>query len=767
MKKVLSMFLALMMLMSFAMPVAFAETAGRYSIAFETDINADEIVANAVYTPVNNEVKSFVAILALYSEDNELLDMSKTNSVNNSARVSIRNQANGYMVKAYVWDSMTKMNALTDTIYTAKSDFLAPTEFVDFVVDVETGREPVILQLSDPQIAASTEAEMDSRCYDYIRETVNATNPDLILITGDLLLGRDDVDGSMLNKLIEVFEEFEIPWAPIFGNHDNESPMGVDWQCKQLEAADNCLFKQRTLSGNGNYTVGITQGGKLKRVIFMMDTNGCGKASEETLKNPHFKINTGLGTDQVAWFQEVAAKINRVSPGMKYTFGFHMQPEMFRVALSQYGTVNADTINNPINIDTHPNKKDTDFGYIGRDLKNNLDTNYSIYNSMKALGCDSILAGHEHCNSASVVYDGVRFQYGQKSSTYDRANYMKDDGTIVGAGYGATTGKPMIGGTVMKMSEADGSISDAYIYYCDTGIDDILNNLNSQVDGMKIGKELTTRAGTTVETTNIKGYNAYKISCTDTRSRIYVDLNKLAGKNTFTFSALVPEGTPIINDNGSGEIQIRVKGAANHSGYEYFSSTSTDASRKIPFGEWKTYTVDISSLGNSCTEFAFTFQSYSTVYIKDVAVDGDEITVDGMQMGEGLTPRDGTTVETATIKGYNAYRISCTDTRSRIYIDLNKLAGKNTFTFSALVPEGTPIINDNGSGEIQIRVKGAANHSGYEYFSSTSTDASRKIPFGEWKTYTVDISSLGNSCTEFAFTFQSYSTVYIKDIAIN
>ena len=138
MKKVLSIFLALMMLMSVVMPVAFAETAGKYSIAFETDINADEIVANAVYTPVNNEVKSFVAILALYSEDNELLSISKQNSVNNSARVSIKNEKDGYKAKAYVWDNMTKMNALTDAVYTAKSDFLEAAEFVDFVVNVET-----------------------------------------------------------------------------------------------------------------------------------------------------------------------------------------------------------------------------------------------------------------------------------------------------------------------------------------------------------------------------------------------------------------------------------------------------------------------------------------------------------------------------------------------------------------------------------------------------------------------------------------------------
>ena len=277
-KKILSFFIAVIMLFTMAVPVTFAASTGTYLIEFESNINADEIVANAVYTPAGSETKSFLAILALYSEDNELLDFATSESVNNVARVSISNQEGAYTARAFVWDSLTELNSLTKTIYTAKSDFMEATEFVDFIVDVETGKEPVILQLTDTQIPTSV--QMDQKCLDYVRETVEATQPDLILVTGDLLFGRDDTEGSILEEQISVFESFKIPWAPVFGNHDNESPMGADWQCEQFENAEYCLFKQRTLTGNGNYTVGITQGGELKRVFFMMDSNGCTKASE-------------------------------------------------------------------------------------------------------------------------------------------------------------------------------------------------------------------------------------------------------------------------------------------------------------------------------------------------------------------------------------------------------------------------------------------------------------------------------------------------------
>ncbi|MBQ7830780.1 MAG: metallophosphoesterase, partial [Clostridia bacterium] len=168
------------------------------------------------------------------------------------------------------------------------------SDYVDFVVEVEEGRNARVLQLTDPQLIDYTQAEpgktspiytpdkTEEYCYRYIRQVVERYDPDLILMTGDLVYGQFDNNGSMFTELIDFMEGFDIPWAPVFGNHDNESKMGVDWQCEQLENAENCLFKQRELTGNGNYSVGILQGEKLQRVFFMMDSNGCGEASEES-----------------------------------------------------------------------------------------------------------------------------------------------------------------------------------------------------------------------------------------------------------------------------------------------------------------------------------------------------------------------------------------------------------------------------------------------------------------------------------------------------
>ena len=348
----------------------------------------------------------------------------------------------------------------------SSGDEIDYSDYVDFVVEVEEGRNARVLQLSDPQLIDNTQAEpgvsvspiyspdkTEEYCYRYIRQVVERYDPDLILMTGDIVYGKFDYNGSMLTELIEFMEGFDIPWAPVFGNHDNESKMGADWQCEQFENAENCLFLQRELTGNGNYSVGIVQGDKLQRVFFMMDSNGCGEASAESLANGHTQTNPGFGSDQIDWYRQEAEEIKGVSPKTKFSFAFHIQIEAFRYAYEKYVSYN-----NFKAFDLESNESALnggDFGYMGRGMKGAWDTNEEVWDSFMEIGVDSIFVGHEHCNSASIVVDGVRFQFGQKSSQYDRYNKWVN-GQIVG-NYDHE-GDPIMGGTKISLSKTNGGI---------------------------------------------------------------------------------------------------------------------------------------------------------------------------------------------------------------------------------------------------------------------------------------------------------------------
>ena len=352
----------------------------------------------------------------------------------------------------------------------------------DFIVEVPVGREPVVLQLTDTQIIDAAQSrpgrdgidpsfwatnQVEERCYDYITEIVNATNPDLIIMTGDNVYGEFDDKGTAWTSLVNFMDSFEIPWAPIFGNHDNESKKGVDWQCEQLEKAEYCLFDQKELTGNGNYSVGIAQGDQLKRVFYMLDSNGCNGVSAESLENGHTVSSIGFKQDQIDWYTTQINILKEFSPQTKISFAFHIPVAAFETACSQYGYSYNMESGFPINIDRLADKKEGDFGIIGENYKSEWDESNKVFNGLKDLGVDSIFVGHEHGNSFSIVYEGIRLQFGQKSSQYDRYNGMDANGNISAIFARPGSGiQSLIGGSVIKLSENDGTISDSYIYYC-------------------------------------------------------------------------------------------------------------------------------------------------------------------------------------------------------------------------------------------------------------------------------------------------------------
>ena len=536
-------------------------------------------------------------------------------------------------------DQNSGSNSGGDEVIPPKTD---PTSIPDFIVEIPNGRDPIVLQLTDPQIIDASQQrytgrldaklaayyatdKVEDRCYGYIRETINAVKPDFIIVTGDIVYGEFDDSGAALQSFVDFMDSFQIPWSPILGNHEAESKKGVDWQCEQFENAKYCLFEQKKLTGNGNYSVGIVQNGELKRVFYMLDSNGCA-ASAESLANGHTVTSNGFGRDVIKWYTEQINEIKEVSPNTKISFAYHIQQYVFKDAFAKYGFDNTTTKDHPINIDFLPDKEDGDFGYLGRNMKSPWDNDYVVWEGMKALGVDSVFVGHEHCNSASVIYDGIRFQYGQKSSTYDRANYVTTDGTIFGSYCETLT--PLVGGTVIPLSKEDGSIRDPYIYLCENAggnIDwDELLKEEAAVNGLQKGSDLTVESGISMigvefdDTTN-----AYKVAASS-QGKIYVNTALLKNGIEFSFSVYVPAGATKLA--GFGEFAIRVKPNETEpsldgvtDGYIDFNSSSEASGAKLRFDEWMTFTVDISDL-ESCTEWSFVIPAGTTLYLKDLAI---------------------------------------------------------------------------------------------------------------------------------------------------
>ena len=72
---------------------------------------------------------------------------------------------------------------------------------------------------------------------------VEKTQPDLITLPGDNLSAMSS--RFSINNFIKHMESYGIPWAPVFGNHDNEIPSNtLNWQADKYMAAEHCLMRK-------------------------------------------------------------------------------------------------------------------------------------------------------------------------------------------------------------------------------------------------------------------------------------------------------------------------------------------------------------------------------------------------------------------------------------------------------------------------------------------------------------------------------------------
>ena len=335
---------------------------------------------------------------------------------------------------------------------------------VDLIIDYPAGKDLTILQLTDTQMQTMRDVrnenrrvqisnaffsvlpdDLEFRVFRYVDEAVEKTNPDLIVLTGDNIYGELDDYGRMWKQLIRRMDSYKIPWCVVFGNHDNESAKGVQWQVDQLLESEYCVFKQGDVSGNSNYNVLIRQGGDAKYLLYMLDSHGC----TTKLHNPGESLmpdnpdidklvqTAGLRVDQVNWMYKSGKDIREIYGEIPSLMFMHIPPaEAAQVVHSTYG---ATVTQYPFVPD-----KEGDFGISYENIGGASGGRYWRY--AKELDCIGIFVGHQHMVATSIVCEGIRLTYGLKTGTCD---YHADS---------------MLGSTKITLSETAGEMGVEYVF---------------------------------------------------------------------------------------------------------------------------------------------------------------------------------------------------------------------------------------------------------------------------------------------------------------
>lgn len=273
-------------------------------------------------------------------------------------------------------------------------------------------------RLRADEISAWLPDFFDENLGNHIKSLISQANTDLIFITGDMVYGSFDDNGTTFTWFCEFMNSLEIPWAPVFGNHDNESQMGVDWQCEQLEKGKYCLFKRGEVSGNGNYTVGIAVGDKLTRVMHLLDSHGC-------------LAERGLRPDQLELVRVHTEKIRKACrKKIPAIIGFHHPTDEFRLAeeAKEYRT---ETRKNYI-IGVDVVAKDGDFGTHQENFKPSFVVSVpGFLEFVKDCDIDGVFVGHFHSINTCITYENIKWVYGLKTGQYDYHNPGQLGGTLV------------------------------------------------------------------------------------------------------------------------------------------------------------------------------------------------------------------------------------------------------------------------------------------------------------------------------------------------
>ena len=329
---------------------------------------------------------------------------------------------------------------------TSVSDGIDVSNYQRMSLEKQAGKDYKILQLTDIQIIDPTQlpyegrisasecakwADRDACAFDQVKELVNAEKPDFIILTGDNVYGQFDGDGSNFIALVELMDSFGIPWSFINGNHDGETVVnyggvdytcgkGMQWQADYVKSnTENCLYDQGAETmGYGNFTVNLTENGKIVYTFVMMDTHGC-------------DMPTGMTSEQIDWYESEIRKASKVrfgkgdlSAGVVPSFLFCHHPfRQHYLAMLKY----SNTDRGFVTVDGSK-LENGDYG-ANMEAVSYFQSN-AMWERVQELGSTKgIFVGHSHCNNTSILYEGVRLTFGNKTGTYD--SWYQQGGTRI------------------------------------------------------------------------------------------------------------------------------------------------------------------------------------------------------------------------------------------------------------------------------------------------------------------------------------------------
>ncbi len=298
----------------------------------------------------------------------------------------------------------------------------------------DAGKDFIILNLTDPQLGNDEWAEGHKNkniLVKTVTELVRRVKPHLITVTGDIAWAGNF---EAYESFASLLDSFGIPWAPIWGNHDNQDgPESVERVVEGYLKHKYCIYERGDIAlGNGNYVICIEENGKPVEGLIMMDTHDSIPYVNE--KGETHTVYAILTPEQIEWYKKQVEELKTRGCNdttMMLHISIYAYKEAFAAAFSgefeQGKTGPLDYLNEKCWNDDYKDTIGVQFEGVGCS-----EINDKVIDTVVEMGSTKhIVSGHQHVNNWMINYKGVRLIYSLKTGAGSYWNPYLNGGTVL------------------------------------------------------------------------------------------------------------------------------------------------------------------------------------------------------------------------------------------------------------------------------------------------------------------------------------------------
>jgi hypothetical protein len=163
-----------------------------------------------------------------------------------------------------------------------------------------------IVQLTDVHWSNGDGADGKTRAL--IEAVLLAERPDLVVLSGDIISGKEATDPrAAYGQVAALLESQDAPWAAVFGNHDDEGSASRKDLLRVQRRSPQCLTAAgpKGVTGVGNYVLRVreSRSERMAAALYCLDSG-----SYDNLGIGHY---AWIARDQIAWFLGASSRLKR------------------------------------------------------------------------------------------------------------------------------------------------------------------------------------------------------------------------------------------------------------------------------------------------------------------------------------------------------------------------------------------------------------------------------------------------------------------------